>query len=514
MKKVAIYMRLSKEDEYIRDESNSISNQRAFLRRHIRSIPELKRLEVIEFKDDGYTGKNMNRPGVQELLDMVKAQKIECIVVKDISRFSRDHLETGKYLEQIFPFMGVRFIAVNDNYDSKDFAGGIGEIDVTFKGILYDFYSEDLSQKVKSSIAARKAKGNYTASVATYGYKKDPEKKGHLIVDEEAAEIVKRIYREYLDGRAIYKIAQGLNDDGIVVPSIHLKRKIGNGYIRHNATLLWTTVCVRRMLCNQTYLGHVVYHKYEQESVGGNDKKILDPAEWKIVKNMHEPLISQKDFDKAQKRLRSNKKVKKVYPKHCLSGMVECGICGHNMRHANSGRPKYECAFTYFNINHKHERNSIIDTEIEAAVLAALRKEMDLKAESGKICAERKELQRSKADEAQKCLKDMERSLDQLYEDQRESFESYKAGMTEKDTFLQQKQIYEQMEECLKDKIRQQKEAVERLEDEADAMPDGFSADQDEIRADQLTREMTEAFVEKVIVWPGQKLEIKWKIRK
>lgn len=147
-------------------------------------------------------------------------------------------------------------------------------------------------------------------------------------MDDEAAEIVKRIYREYLEGKAIYKIAQGLNDGGVVAPSIHLKRKIGNGYIRHNATLLWTTVCVRRMLCNQTHLGHVVYHKYEQESVGGNDKKILDPDEWKIVKNMHEPLVSQKDFDKAQKRLQSNKKVKRVYPKHCLSGTVECGICG------------------------------------------------------------------------------------------------------------------------------------------------------------------------------------------
>ncbi len=121
MKKVAIYMRLSKEDEYIRDESNSISNQRAFLRKHIRTIPKLKKLEVIEFKDDGYAGKNMNRLGVQEFLDMVKAQNIECFVVKDISRFFRDHLEMGKYLEQIFPFMGVRFIAVNDNYDSTGF---------------------------------------------------------------------------------------------------------------------------------------------------------------------------------------------------------------------------------------------------------------------------------------------------------------------------------------------------------------------------------------------------------
>ena len=150
MKKVAMYLRLSKEDEYIRDESNSISSQRALIKKHIRGIPELKKMETVEFKDDGYTGKNMNRPGMQDLLTMVKAQKIGCIVVKDISRFSRDHLETGKYLEQIFPFMGVRFIAINDNYDSKDFVGGIGEIDVAFKGILYDFYSEDLSEKIKN----------------------------------------------------------------------------------------------------------------------------------------------------------------------------------------------------------------------------------------------------------------------------------------------------------------------------------------------------------------------------
>ena len=124
--------------------------------------------------------------------------------------------------------------------------------------------------------------------------------------------------------------------------------------------------------------------------------EILDPDEWKVVKNMHEPLVSQKDFDKAQKRLQSNKKVKRVYPKHCLSGMVECGICGHNMRHANNGRPKYECAFTYFNINHKHARNSIIDVDIEAAVLSAMQKEFDLKTESESICEERKERQQGK----------------------------------------------------------------------------------------------------------------------
>lgn len=511
MKKVAMYMRLSKEDEYIRDESNSISNQRAFLRRYIRSVPELKKMETVEFKDDGYTGKNMNRPGMQELLEMVKVQKIACIVVKDISRFSRDHLETGRYLEQIFPFMGVRFIAVNDDYDSKNFAGGIGEIDVAFKGILYDFYSDDLSQKVRSSLAARKAQGNYTGSVTTYGYKKDPEKKGHLLIDDEAAVIVKRIFREYLEGKPIYKIAQGLNSDEIAAPSIHLKRKIGNGYIRKDATLLWTTACVRRMLSNQTYLGHVVYHKYEQTEVAGKDKKVLNPSQWKVVKGMHEPLVSQEDFDAAQKKLEGNKGIKRTHPKHCLSGIVECGLCHHNMRHAYSGRPKYECAFTYFDIDHRHERNSITDEEIEAAVLAGLQKEIDLKVEAGKILEERKEAQRQKQAEAENRLAEMESSLDRLYEDQRESFESYKAGLTEKETFLQQKSVYEQMEKRLDENIRRQKEAVEWMDDRADSMPEGFSVCSDGIRTDRLTREIALNFVEKVIVWPGKKIEIRWK---
>lgn len=147
-------------------------------------------------------------------------------------------------------------------------------------------------------------------------------------------------------------------------------------------------------------------------------------------------------------------------------------------------------------------------------MLSALQKEFDLKVESESICEERKERQQGKIHDAQKRLKEMERSLDQLYEDQRESFESYKAGMTEKDTFIQQKQIYEQLEERLNEKIRMQKETVEKLEDEADAMPNGLSVSMGEIQADHLTRELTEAFVDKVLVWPGQKIEIRWKFRK
>ena len=217
MDKIALYMRLSKEDDRIQDESNSITNQRAMLKRYIRGQKDLINKPVVEFVDDGISGKTVNRPGLQEMLEGVKKREISTIIVKDISRFSRDYLVSGKYLEQIFPFMGVRFIAINDHYDSNDYVGGIGEIDVAFKELLYDFYSEDLSEKVRTSLKARKAKGKFIACYAPYGYKKSKEDRNRLEIDEQAAETVRRIFREYLDGVSMFQIAKNLNEDGVLV---------------------------------------------------------------------------------------------------------------------------------------------------------------------------------------------------------------------------------------------------------------------------------------------------------
>ena len=159
MEQIVMYLRLSKEDEFIRDESNSITNQRAFIREFINKDKALRKMNVLEFVDDGFTGKNMDRPDMQRMLDLIKRKEISCVIVKDFSRFSKDHIEQGKYIEQIFPFMGVRFIAINDNYDSDDQVGGIGEIDIAFKGILYDFFSEEQSQKVTTTLDAQRGSG-------------------------------------------------------------------------------------------------------------------------------------------------------------------------------------------------------------------------------------------------------------------------------------------------------------------------------------------------------------------
>ena len=182
------YYRLSLEDGSD-GESNSIINQRKLVKDYISHIPELAELPFQEFYDDGYSGSSMERPGIQQVLELARNEQVQCIVVKDFSRFSRDYIEMGTYLEQIFPFLGIRFISVSDHYDSKDYKGKSSDIEVQFKGLIADFYVKDQSVKVKSAVSTKRSNGEYCCGSAPYGYRINPEnKKELLIVEEEAAE--------------------------------------------------------------------------------------------------------------------------------------------------------------------------------------------------------------------------------------------------------------------------------------------------------------------------------------
>ena len=188
---VAKYLRLSSEDDDMKTvgklESNSIANQRNLLDSYISRTPDLAGAEIVEFCDDGWSGKNFDRPGVQKLLDDVRKGRIGCIIVKDLSRFGRDYLVVGNYISRVFPFMGVRFISVNDNFDSIN-VQDIDSLETSFKTLLYDLYSRDLSRKGKSAKMMRARRGLFLSPFAPYGYIKDPDNKNHLLVDPEAAE--------------------------------------------------------------------------------------------------------------------------------------------------------------------------------------------------------------------------------------------------------------------------------------------------------------------------------------
>ncbi|MFA9468915.1 recombinase family protein, partial [Streptococcus sp. E24BD] len=207
MTKIALYLRLSV-DEAETDESNSITNQRYLLNRYLDQATEFKNWERLEFVDDGFSGTSLNRPSFQRLMADVKSGTIRHIIVKDLSRFMRDYLELGNYLENIFPFLGVRFIALNDQYDSMVSENNGLDIDVPFRNLLNDFYAKDVSEKVKSAMNSMKRSGKNMSWLPPFGYLKDPEDRFKIIIDETVAPIVRRIFALYLDGNSYQTIAR------------------------------------------------------------------------------------------------------------------------------------------------------------------------------------------------------------------------------------------------------------------------------------------------------------------
>lgn len=338
MERLALYLRLSLEDEGEKDESNSISNQRKQIYEYIHHDSELSRYEAMEFSDDGYSGTNMNRPGMQKLLKEVKANNIQCIIVKDMSRFSRDYIEMGTYLNQIFPFMGIRFIAINDHYDSREHHGSTIEIDTAFQTLLYDLYSKDVSVKVKASFENKCANGEYVFGQAPFGYKKSKEVKNVVIVNEKEAGIVRYIFSLAVQGKSSTQIARQLYEEN--VPTIMQMRKPDKA-VRDGKLHTWSSQAVRTILNNRFYLGEMAYGKSVRKSVGSKDGMAVPREDWKVIPDHHEALISEEIF-KQVSSFRPEHSTARNREKHPLTGKLYCGGCGYSLNYKPiRGKNKY-----------------------------------------------------------------------------------------------------------------------------------------------------------------------------
>ena len=232
-KKLAFYIRLSLEDFDLKTsdktESNSVSNQRKLLQDYYDSHPELKEYEIIEFCDDGYTGTNFDRPRFMAMMELARQKEIHAIIVKDLSRFGRDYLEVGAYLELILPLFGTRFISVNDNFDSNNYIGTTGGLELALRNLINGLYSKDLSVKIKSANKTRSRRGEYWGGPAFYGYRLDPKNKHKIIVDTDVASVIVRIFDECIEGKSSSQTARGLNDEGIPSPAAY-KQITGDFY--------------------------------------------------------------------------------------------------------------------------------------------------------------------------------------------------------------------------------------------------------------------------------------------
>ena len=338
------YLRLSEQDGD-KQESESIENQRDIIDDFINNNDDLK--AVGEYIDDGYTGGNFDRPDFKRMIQDIENGKIDCIITKDLSRFGRDHIDTGYYLERYLPAKAIRYIAIGDNVDTIN-ARGLQFL--SFKLSYNDYYIQDISKKIKSVKKKKMENGEYQAGIAPYGYKKDENIKNHLVIDENVYKVVQEIFDMYGNkGMSTIKIADELNKRKIVPPAVYMnmpctKRKCKNP----SKEYVWLRTTIGNILKNQTYLGYVVSGKKEQISPKIKKGKQKKKEEFIVVKNMHEPIINEKLWKKAQDRFNSfNTDNKKKY-NYLLKGMVYCGECGneatfiHNISRNKSGNVSWE----------------------------------------------------------------------------------------------------------------------------------------------------------------------------
>lgn len=327
----AMYIRLSMEDEDVslnrKEESNSISSQRELLKAYIENHSELKDTKVQEYCDDGFTGTKFERPGYMKLMEDIRAEKISCIVVKDLSRLGRDYIEVGSLLEQILPLYQVRVIAVNDNYDSDNYDGSTGGMNVAFKNLIYMLYSRDLSNKICSAKHTRILNGENISGQLRYGYVKDPNDKHKIIVDPEAAEVVKLIFELTAQGKRKTEVANYLNAHGIDTPSAYKKRKGSKNFFHAvEVKSLWSTSSIHDILNDEVYLGKLIWNKTKKRVGSNNTSTYVPKDEWIVIENCHEPIITQKLFDTAHAN--SKKYIRPKRGKRNYNPFYYCGVCG------------------------------------------------------------------------------------------------------------------------------------------------------------------------------------------
>lgn len=391
----AVYLRLSREDGD-KTESDSIANQRQLIQNYLSSQPALQ--FVKEYIDDGYTGSNFERPGFLRMMEDVRRQKINCIIVKDLSRFGRNYIEVGRYIEKKFPAMGIRFIAINDDYDNAKENNDTEQIIVPFKNLINDAYCRDISIKVRSQLDVKRKNGKFIGSFAAYGYLKDPKDKNHLVVDEYAAKIIQSIFNMKLDGFSAMAIAGELNRMG-VLPPMEYKRMCGLNYnsgFRTSAVQKWGAKSILRILENELYTGVMVQGKNQKINYKVKQSHAVDSKQWIRVQDTHDAIIPREYFDRVQEIMQLDTRTapdeKNVYP---LSGLVRCGDCEQNMVR-RSTRKKNK---VYHYLHCSSYRNGegctshiVSEEKLLQAVITFVKKQLDLLVEADRILQHMEEL--------------------------------------------------------------------------------------------------------------------------
>ena len=500
---VCIYVRLSIEDadtDEVKTESNSITAQRQLIRDYMKNHPEFARCKVIERCDDGFTGTRFDtRPAFIEMIDLAKRGEINCIIVKDFSRFGRNYVELGDYLEQLFPFLGVRFISINDGYDSADLKEGeTAGLSVAFQNLIYDYYSKELSAKTKASRRQMAEHGLYKSTNALYGYRKDPGNKRKLLVVPEEAAVVRDIFDMRLGGMKLADIARKLNECDITSPAARLiNRDERKDYHGHTDGFVWTAASVSNILKNEEYTGALVTHKSESKGPGCK-KRFYHKEDWHVVEGTHEAIVTKEIFAEVQKM------TKRVGVRPAVQkGFFKCGYCGRTLNNQNLKTCSMKC-----------RRGKLSDDTACAKVSLKNVKAMDcvLKAIQQKIRTYMDAEERRKAgladNDPQKEIQAVQKIIEKEKTAWMKLYDEYADGKMSREDFLQYKREYDDRLEELKQRLETAE--MRKRQMKADEVDDAGRFEE-VLKTTELTQEIMNAFIDHVDVFEGDRIHIHWK---
>ncbi len=365
---LAIYLRLSKSDDDII--SNSILNQRDLIYSYLKAHHEFDEYEIVEYCDDGYSGTTLDRPQFNEMLSEAEFGRIKCIIVKDFSRFGRNSIEVGSYIEEIFPYTGLRFISINDQYDSKDYFGDTGGFEVSIKNFISQTYAQDASVKIKSNFKAKAESGQFIAFKQIYGYIVTQDKK--LVLDEEPASVVAMIFEMRFNNVSLHGIAKKLNDENYLTPKLYFKYKTIKRTPDITDLSLWDREKISGILNDERYTGKLIYGRYKSKSIRSKTFIRTDREDWIIVENAHPAIISEEVFFEIQSR-----KVKRGTPNPQKTSLfvkkIFCKECGRRFIKTTYQRNIFKCKTSLLQADSSCYKDGILESSLSDAVLKILK---------------------------------------------------------------------------------------------------------------------------------------------
>lgn len=516
--KPALYVRLSREDGD-REESDSIANQRDMLAEFAAAQDDLAAPAF--YTDDGYTGTDFDRPGFRRMMDDLRAGTVNCVIVKDLSRFGRNYVGVGEYLEQVFPLLDVRFISVNDRVDSFLDPRSVNNLVVPFKNIINDEYCRDISNKVRASLDLKRRQGKFIGSFASYGYRKDPADHSRLLVDGQAAAVVRDIFDWFVGGMSVLGIAKRLNEMGVPNPSVY-KRRQGMNY-RHPASDrldgLWPDSSVRRILRNRLYTGTMVQGKNRIKSYKLHVSEAVPEADWIEVAATHEAIIPAELFERAQalftRDTRTAPAQKEVY---LFSGFLRCADCGRAMHRKTISQPYgdyhyYICSTFKKQHSGACTKHTIRSDRLEQAVLEALRHQIALAVEMDELVAE---INRSstRGHNAKRLLDEraqLEAEREHVEQMKLSLYPDWKAGDISREEYHQLKTQFEQRQAGLDGRIAAVQARIDEVQNGVDETNSFLTQFVQYRSLQKLTREAVVELIDMIYVHEGGGITIRFK---